>query len=211
MINVIVADDHKIVLDGLESVLTEDQGVKVLGVANTGQGVLELLEKVNAIDVVVLDIELGDLDGIEVSRVIRRKYPKIKILILSMYNKKAFTIELMKAGVSGYVLKNKSKEQLIGAIHQVYSENSYFGLEVLEELSRGGGPVVEEETVILTDRESEILALIGEALTAKEISSLLRINETTVNTHKRNLRHKLSVPNEKHLIRYAIKYGYAQV
>ena len=210
MINVLLADDHQIVIEGLEHILREKEDIRVIGTANDGNQVLKILEKEKEVDIAILDIEMPGINGVELSKIIKKEYPGIKIVILSMYNQKKFILELMNLGISGYILKNKSKEQLIHAIHQVQSGSVYFGLEVLNAMSQKIDSPPEEKTQ-LTIREKEILACIGEGMATKEISSQLNINETTVNTHKRNLLNKLDVPNDKHLVRYAIKHGYSKL
>ena len=212
MINVILADDHEVVIEGLKAILLNDPAIQVVGQAVNGKEVLDLLEQGLEVDIAILDVEMQPMNGIETAMCIKQDYPQTKVLILTMYDEKQYIMELMKIGVAGYILKNKCKEQLRHALHQIKSGNAHFGLDVLNKLSktdRTDTPV--EEIAVLTRREKDVLSLIGEGKTTKEISSDLKIDETTVNTHKRNLRHKLEVSNEKHLVRYAIKYGYASV
>lgn len=207
-IKVLLADDQQLFVDGMQAVLANEKDIKVVGCAYDGEAVLEFLEK-NQADIVVLDIEMPKLDGIEVAKVIRKKYPKLKILVLSMYNRKHFILNLMNLGVSGYILKNRSKEELVNAIHTVQTGKAYYGLDVLEELSKNK-TVLNQEEVKLSKRQKEILVKIAEGYTVKQISDKLFISEPTVNTHKRNLLKKLNVPNEKFLVRYAIREGYIQ-
>ena len=155
----------------------------------------------------VLDIEMEELDGIETARIIRKKYPNTKILILSMYKHAHFILELMQVGISGYILKNRSKEHLIQAIHQIKSGNTHFGLDVMNALAENRN-MPDKDPILLTEREIQVLKLIAEGDAAKIIADKLNIKETTVNTHKRNLRSKLDAPNEKYLVRYAIENGY---
>ena len=209
MIKLAIADDHQMFTDGLVSLLEQECDIQIIGIASNGEEVIRILEN-NFVDVAILDIEMPRLGGIETTKIIKSRFPKTKVLIVSMFRKKEFIVNLMHIGVSGYVLKTKSKQQLIHAIHQIHAGNVHFGIEILNELSNGR---IEEKTQEpeLTDREKDVLREIGNGNSTKEISLKLRIEETTVNTHKRNLRHKLDAPNEKHLVRYAIKHGYSHV
>ncbi|MEL7119223.1 MAG: response regulator transcription factor [Bacteroidota bacterium] len=210
MINVILADDHKIVVEGLKYILKEDSSIKVVGEAYNGHQVLKILAKNQKVDIVVLDVEMDKMDGIETAKQINKRYPKTKILMLSMHKEKELLVELVDIGIAGYVLKDNTASQLVSAIHQIMAGKPFFGLAVLDVLSQPK-PKKEYKQTVLTSQEENVLSLIGDGKTAKEISLEMNIKETTVNTHKRNLRHKLDVPNEKHLIRYAIKYGYSKV
>jgi len=210
MINVFLVDDHQLFLDGLKAILEIDQNIHIVGESSNGQTLIDLLEKPETnIDVVILDVEMPEINGIEVAKGIVGKYPKVKILIVSMYKKKNYILNLMDIGISGYILKNKSKENLINAIHQVHAGTNYFELEVLAEaVSRRKKESVSEP---LTKREMEVLCRIGEGFKTKEIALQLGIGNTTVDTYRRNLLLKLNVSNDKHLVRYAIKMGYVEL
>ena len=205
MIKVLLADDHQMFIDGMKAMLQQEKDIQIVGQASNGDEVLDFLEK-NPGDVVVLDIEMPETDGIEATRIIRKEYPRAKVLILSMYNRKNFIIKLMEAGASGYILKDKSKEELIGAIHNVHRGQPHFGLEVLSKITGAGAASEPDIEVQLSERELQVLCLIAEGKTTKEIAPQLNIAETTVNTHRRSLLQKIDVPNEKHLVRYAIKH-----
>ena len=153
---------------------------------------------------VVLDIRMPELNGIETTKIIKKEYPNTKVLILTMYNQKDFIMQLMRVGASGYILKNKSSEELLMAIHNIHKGHSHYGLEILNTATSISNTT---EEVNLTKREEEVLILIAEGQTTKEISAKLNIAEPTVNTHRRNLLQKLEVPNDKYLVRYAIKHG----
>lgn len=210
MINVFLVDDHKLFLDGLRAILEPDLHIQIVGEAANGEILLSKLENSKKeTHVIILDIEMPDLNGIETAKVIVDTYPNIKVLVVSMYKKKNYIINLMKLGVSGYVLKNKSKEDLINAIHQVHAGNPYFGLEILAEASSKTNKDVVTEP--LTKREKEVLCKIGEGYTTKEIAKQLNIGSTTVDTYRRNLLLKLNARNDKHLVRYAIKMGYVEL
>ncbi|MEM6379044.1 MAG: response regulator transcription factor [Bacteroidota bacterium] len=204
-IKVLLADDQRLFVDGLVAVLEQAKEIEIVGQVYDGEQVLEFLEK-QEVDIIVLDVEMPNLNGVDAAAIITQKYPKIKILILSMYNDKRFIVNLMRLGVAGYILKNKSKEELVSAIYNVHRGNAHFGLEVLNSIAKTDNRPAKED-VELSDRQKEILIKIAEGNTTKQIADLLHISETTVNTHRRNLLRKLGVPNEKFLVRYAIRKG----
>lgn len=210
MINVFLSDDHKLFLDGLKAILEKDSDIRIIGEALDGEALIAELENSSEkIDVLVLDIEMPKLNGVNAAKEIVERFPDIKILIISMYNKKNYIVNLMEIGVSGYVLKNKSKENLLNAIRQIHSGNPYFGLEVLTAASSKRNASEPKEP--LTKREIEVLCKIGEGFTTNQIAKQLGIGQTTVNTYRRNLLLKLDKPNDKHLVRYAIKMGFIEL
>ncbi len=211
MIKVLLADDQTMFLDGLQALLVQEQNIEIVGSVTDGEKVTDFLDKNNEVDVLILDIEMPKRNGIETTKLIRQDHrlKDIKILILTMYNEKNFIVKLIEAGANGYILKNKSKEELVQAIHNVYSGKSHFGLEVLSKATSTKSEL--DKAVELTDREHEVLCLIAEGKTTREIAAMLYISEPTVNTHRRNLLRKLEFPNDKYLVRYAIKQGYVKL
>lgn len=206
-IKVIIADDHKIVVDGLVSILKEESDIEVVGTALNGEQVLDLAEK-HPIDIAVLDIEMpGGPSGVELSEIFKVKYPDIKILILSMYKTENFVKKIIQAGAKGYIIKNKGGEELVKAIRYIYKGDSYIGQEITEVLMEALRSTAEEKEkpqVKLTKREKEVLKLIAKGLTSKQIGMQLFIAASTVDTHRRNLIEKIGVENSKGLIRFAI-------
>jgi len=206
-IKVLLADDQQLFVDGMVALLKPVEDIEVIGTVYDGEQVLTFLEETQP-DVIVLDIEMPNLDGVEATEIIKKQYPKIKILILSMYNQKSFIARLMSLGASGYILKNKSKEELVSAIYNVNRGNAHYGLEVINELAKNRTSTPQPTKVALSERQIDVLKKIAEGYTTKQISENLFISEPTVNTHRRNLLKKLNVPNEKFLVRYAIREGY---
>ncbi|MEO1519011.1 MAG: response regulator transcription factor [Bacteroidota bacterium] len=208
MIKVLLADDHQMFLDGLRAVLDHDASIEIVGEALDGTQVLDKLEEVHQeLDIVVLDVRMPKMDGVEATKEIIRLYPAVKVLILSMHNRKHYILQLMEIGISGYVLKNRSKEDLVQAIHSIHDGKPYYSLDVLSMISTRD-PEEKGPISPLTEREIEVLCKIAEAKTTRQISEELHISEATVNTHRRNLLLKLNKSNDKHLVRYAIKMGY---
>ncbi|MEM8908311.1 MAG: response regulator transcription factor [Bacteroidota bacterium] len=212
MIRVLLVDDQQMFLDGMKAFLELEKDIEIVATANNGDEALTALQQHPDIDVIVLDVEMPPgKDGIETTRIIKRTsdFRDIKVLILTMYNRKNFIVRLMEVGANGYILKNKSKEQLVQAIHRVHSGQPYFGLEILETATSANSML--EQEVQLTDREIDVLRLIAEGMTTREIAKTLGISEPTVNGHRRNLLRKLDFSNDKHLVRYAIKKGIVEL
>ncbi len=210
MINIILADDHQIVREGLISLLDDDPQIVCHGQAKNGQEALDLLATTKGVDIAVLDVEMPVMDGVEATRHIKAKYPQVKVLILTMYTKHEFITSLIREGVSGYILKERGREELIKAIHEIHMGKQYFGERVtsklIEAMKAPPRPTEAEKIVKLTKREKEVLKLIAEGMTTPQISAKLFIANSTVETHRRNLIDKLDVPNSKGLVAYAVKH-----
>jgi len=208
MINLVIADDHKIFRDGLKSIFDNQAEIDVVGEAANGAQVLDLLSK-QSIDVILMDISMGESDGIGTTQIIKKKYPDIKVLILSMHNESGFIIKSMEAGASGYLLKNAGKEETIRAINTVFTGDTYYSNEVSEKilahLTQKNNN--NKGSIHLTKREKEILKLIAEEYTNPEIAEQLFISIRTVDTHRRNLLEKIGAKNTVGLVKYAIKEG----
>ena len=200
----ILADDHQMFLDGMVSILSNDNNVEVLGTAMDGVELLELV-KTKEPDIVISDIRMPRMDGIEATKFIKRDYPSVKVLILTMHTEKDLIRELMSMGASGYVLKNKSSAEILMAIHNLHYGIAHYSLEILDIAALASNE--QEELVNLTPREQEILTLIAKGLTTRQIATQLFIAEPTVNTHRRNLMQKLDVSSSRSLIKYCIEHG----
>ncbi|MEO1052675.1 MAG: response regulator transcription factor [Bacteroidota bacterium] len=212
MIKVLLADDHQIVLDGLSLLLDQEDDIEKVDEVQDGELALKVLQ-VKKVDVAVLDIEMPFMDGIETTKAIRETHPDVKILILTMYNDESFISQLIQAGASGYILKNRGKEELVEAIRKVAGGGEYFGEAVTNTLIasiKKPKKKLSDDIVQLTKREKEVLKLIAEGLSTPQISERLFIAHSTVETHRRNLIDKTGVPNSKALIRYAYQNGLAE-
>ncbi|NVO08802.1 MAG: response regulator transcription factor [Bacteroidales bacterium] len=212
MINVIIADDHQIVLDGLKLLLEREKDICPVGEALNGVELLAQLEK-KQVDVAVIDIDMPRMNGIETTKEIRKRFPHIKVLILSMYNDNEYIKQLVEVGASGYILKNKGKEELVSAIRKIASGSEYLGEDIIKtimEEMKKPKKTLNENKIPLTKREIEVLKLIAQGCTTPQIADKLYIAPSTVETHRRNLIDKLGVANSKELIRYAIENGYCQ-
>lgn len=206
-IKVALADDHQMITDGLMGFLEQESDIQIVGIASNGEEILKLLSK-EEVDIVVLDIGMPKMSGVEATEEIRKRFPSVKILILSMYKSAGTIKELKKKGVSGYLMKNMGKGELVEAIHTLHNGNEYWSPEVMEAVFLNVG---QEKTVPvdkLTKREKEVLALIGEGHTVPEIAEKLFRANTTIESHKRNLMEKLQLKNSYQLVRYAVENGY---
>lgn len=206
MIRILIADDHQMFIDGLRSLLEGSEDITVVGEASNGQQVVNLCDS-QAVDIVIMDINMPEMDGVQATRELSKKHPGIKILGLSMYNDKEYISDILKAGALGYILKNTGKETLINAIQSIHKGGNYLGEEVSKTLlssfikKPGAGQVVEK----LSDREKEVLEYIATGLTTHEIADQLFISKNTVETHRKNLLYKLKARNTAELVNNAYK------
>ncbi|MCY7408871.1 MAG: response regulator transcription factor [Chitinophagales bacterium] len=204
MIKIIIADDHQMFIAGLKLIIQSFENIEVVGEALSGEAALELLEKVNA-DVILLDTNMPGMDGIDAAKEIRKKFPDVKILMVTMHKQKEFIIQLIALGISGYILKNTGADELYTAIRTVYEGGEYFGEEVTKEIVQGmRNKSSLPEIQSFSKREMEILKLLTEELSSAEIAERLFISHHTVESHRKNMHIKAGVKNTAGLIRYAI-------
>ncbi len=207
---IILADDHRIVRQGLNALLEAEPDFSVVGEAGDGLEALKLVKKLNP-DVIVLDLMMPGLNGLEVARQISKQNQHIKIVILSMYDDEGFVLEALSNGASAYVLKDAGSSDLIRAIREVRHGHCYLSsslsdraIEVYEQMTRAG---TMDKYETLTTREREVLQLSAEGRTNGEIAERLGISVRTAETHRSNVMHKLGVHTQADLTRYAIKRG----
>jgi two-component system response regulator NreC len=209
LIKVLLVDDHQIIIDGLKSLLQNNDDIIVAGEANNGRETLRILG-ILKVDVVLMDIDMPVMNGIDALKEIKRTLPAIKVIILSMHQEAGMIKSLMAIGADGYILKSTSQDELIGAIRKVAGGQPYFSAEVTLSLlnnTQNNPSSSKQPTEMLTDREEEILKLIAEGFSNKEIGNKLFISHRTVDTHRTNLMKKLNANNIAGLISYAIKNG----
>lgn len=206
MIKILIADDHQMFIDGLKSMLEETEGIEVIGEAMNGQEVIDISNRI-AVDIVIMDISMPDMDGIEATKELFKKHPHIKVLGLSMFNDRNFISDLLKAGAHGYILKNTGKEELVKAIHTLESGENYLGEEVEKTLLSSFMKKTSQMQVVekLSEREQEVLECIATGLTTNEIAIQLFISKNTVETHRKNLLYKLKARNTAELVNNAYK------
>ncbi len=208
-INILIADDHKIVRDGIISLLSDEKEFNIVAEAENGIKVLNILEQ-EKIDIIIMDISMPEMNGIECTKKIKEIYPEIRILILSMYNEEQYVNEVIKSGASGYILKNSGKEELINALKTIISKKPYYSPEVtqtyIKSLVKPDNKKSDINNVIndLTSREIEILELIVNEFSNQEIAEKLFISVRTVDAHRRNMLNKIGVKNTAGLVKFAI-------
>lgn len=202
-IHIIIADDHKIFREGLQSLLRKQPHIKVVGEAENGEEALQLLEAYK-VDVAVLDISMPDMDGVSAAKIILEKFPDVKILMLTTHDEGTFIKELIDMGVLGYILKNRGNEEFVEAIETIYKGQEYLKGEVLTNYI-ATSKIPEPKLVHLTKRELQVLQLLAEDNSSKEIAATLKIGTTTVETYRRNLIDKIGVKSSLGLVKYAIE------
>ena len=205
-IKLLVADDHKILLEGIVSLLQAEGSFDVAATAGNGYEVMELVKK-NDFDVCLLDINMPQMDGMEAAKLIRVVKPNIKIIMLTTYNDNEIISELVHIGVSGYLLKNSDRTELVEAIKKVMSGRYYFSAEVEEIIMKGVSEKKEKDVVIITDREKQIIGLLGKEYTNERIANELHISYRTVETHRKNIMHKTKSHNLAGLLKHAYSKG----
>lgn len=209
MIRVFIADDHTVLREGLVAMLRVEPGFEIAGYASRGSETLAMIGEARS-DVLLLDINLGDMSGIEVARLVHEKHPDVRILALTMYDKGSFIRQILRQGASGYMLKNAGKNEILEAIRTVHRGGLYLDRQVSDSLMnslrniRSGGP---SEVTDLTRREKEVLRLIVDEYTTQEISEKLFISLNTVESHRKNLLSKLNARNIAGLVRIALEKG----
>jgi len=214
-IRVLLAEDHTIVRQGIIALLGAESDMEVVGEASNGLEAIELAKKLSP-EVILMDIGMRQLNGLEATRAIKKLFPSAKILVLTMYDNEEWIFQILKAGASGYLIKDSAMTDLTSALRAVYQGDSYLSPSiskmVIEEYIRkaesGEKKGVEDP---LSGREREILQLIAEGNSVPQISSLLCISKKTVEAHKTHIMEKLNIHDKVGLIKYAIRNGLAKL
>jgi two-component system response regulator NreC len=209
MVQILIADDHKLMREGLSSLLGRQPDIQVVAQANNGREAIQMTER-HSPDVVVMDVSMPDLNGIDATRQIVSRRPKTKVIALSMHSDRQFVAEMFRAGASGYLLKDSAFEDLASAIRTVARNETYiaprisgFSLEDYD-YAQAGEPLVSPR---LTDREREVLQLMAEGKGTKEIAAELGLSAKTIETHRQHLMDKLDIYSIAELTKFAIREG----
>jgi len=209
MTRVLIVDDHAIVRAGLRALLLEEETFELVGEALGGYEAIEMVEKIKP-DVLILDLSMPDLDGISVTCQLKPQFPDLKILILTLHEDEALLKEALKAGASGYILKRAAEAELISAIHVIIRGDLYVDPSMLRGLiEESQKPQVELDPLMesLTSREMEILKLLVEGYTNRQVGQELNISIRTVEGHRANISDKLGLRSRVELVRYARQHG----
>jgi len=204
MIRLIIADDHPLMRDGIKTILAGDQEIEVVGCAGDGSELLEMLDTTDA-DVILMDINMPGMNGIDATQQVRKKYPDLKVLVFSQYDEKRFVKQLMKNGANGYLLKNSAAQELVNAIKIVHNGGLYLSKELPNIFVEK--PKIRSNQLFpkLTKREMEVLKQICMEKSTAEIAEMLFLSPNTVETHRANLLLKIGAKNTAGLVKWAIE------
>lgn len=206
---IVIADDHAVVRRGVRSILESQPGWEVVGEASTGREAVEQVRKLRP-DIVVLDIGMPELNGLEATRRIAKEFPRTEVLILTMHNTEEVTREVLRAGARGVVLKSDADETLVAAVKALRQHKPYLGSHatefVLNRYMRRGAGEVESSAERLTPREREVIQLLGEGKTNKDVAVALGVSVKTAEAHRANIMHKLNLRSVSDLVRYTIRH-----
>ena len=208
-INVVLADDHQMFLEGLASLLKEEENIHLVDIVLNGKEALEVLAKYE-VDILIMDVSMPEMDGVELNQLVKEHYPNVKTLALTSHSDHAIISKLTRAKVNGYLLKNAEKSELLTAIYRIHEGEDYFSQMVKDKVVESlFSSKDDNEIPELSKREKEIVKLIVEQRTASEIAQELFISPNTVNTHRKNLLSKLKLKNIAGLVKYAVENGIA--
>ena len=209
-VNIIIADDHKIIRDGLRALIEKHSNLKLVAEAGDGYSSIELSRQHNP-DVVIMDVNMPNLNGMEATKQIVAQFPDTKIIALSMHSDRRFVIEMLRAGASGYMLKDCAFEEMVRAINEVLTGRIYLSPAIasvvvddyINQLDKRNDTAI----TILTDREREVLQLLAEGNSTKEIAFKVNISVKTVETHRKKIMDKLDIHTIAELTKFAIREG----
>jgi DNA-binding NarL/FixJ family response regulator len=209
-IRIIIADDHEIMREGLRAMIEKQPDMEIVAEAENGRTAVKLAREQKP-DVFIMDVSMPDLNGIEATRQIVAEVPKVKVLALSMHSDSQFVSEMLTAGVSGYLLKDCAFEELTRAIYAVYKNQSYLSPSiahmVIKDYVQQQSTDEASASSILTAKEREVLQLIAEGRTTKQIASSLHVSVKTIETHRKKIMEKLNIHSVAELTKFAIRQG----
>lgn len=200
LMKIFLTDDHAMLLGGLTKILSTEEDFEVIGTATTAKETFEKLTRTTP-DLLITDYNLPDEDGLSIVRKVKRKYPEIKIIVLSMHDESHLVKEILKEGINGYLLKKDSHDELINAVRAIKDDKIYLSSDINSMLIRGLNGSSDQK--LLTDREREILKLISKEYTNKRMAEELFISERTIETHRKNIFRKTATNNLVGLIKFA--------
>ncbi len=204
----IIADDHKLFSEGLATLVSQIEGAELVGIAANGQEALDLLA-LHPADLLITDIHMPNMDGLELIRRVKQQYPQTKVLVVSMHDEPSIIEEVFEANAEGYILKDSTREEFHKAIGRLLDNITYYSNSVLENLLRRSLATKKskENEIHLSERETEILSLIMQEYSSEEIAEKLFISKRTVDTHRKNILQKTNCKTLVGLIKYAYEHG----
>lgn len=207
-IKIVIADDHRIFIDGIKALLKDINDIIITGDAENGEQLIEQVA-IHKPDIVLTDIQMPVKNGIEATKEIIKRFPEIKVIALTMMNESVFIKKMLEAGAFAYILKTVDKDELINVIRKVAAGEKYFSVEITNQLINNfsGKSTSTPLSETLTKREKEILILIAEGLTDKEIAEKVFLSPLTIITHRKNILSKLGLRNKAELTRFAISHN----
>ena len=205
MIRLAIAEDHQSLIDGIKLLLEYEDHITIVGTANNGEELLDIVKKKQP-NVVLTDIRMPKMDGITATKQLKKKYPNIKVLAFTMFDQTEAIEQMMDAGASGYILKNSSLKEVLNAIVSVYEGNTYFDANLNTNDLQVNGTT--KKKGLLTKRQIEILELVAQGKTSREIATQLYIGIRTVETHRKNMIRILGLQGKGELMRYALEKKY---
>jgi len=206
-IRLLIADDHQILIDGLKTMMADTPEIEVVDTAKNGQEVLDKMKGAN-VEVILMDIQMPVLDGYEAAKQVITDYPETKVIILSMHSERVYIERMFRTGISGYLLKNAGKEEIIEAIKKIHAGERYFSEEITSAIFSKQSDQSSSVTISdLTKREREVLSHIASGKSNAQIAETLFLSEDTVKTHRKNMMRKLNVNNTASLVKYALENG----
>ncbi len=206
-ISVLLVDDHKVVLEGFVARLESEAGIEVVGTASTGLEALEQAKKL-APDVVLMDVSMPVMNGLEATRQFKQQLPESKVLMLTMHDNREYIVQVMQSGALGYILKDVSADEMVKAIETVNQGGTYFCQAVAKTLfSQAEAVSAGGKTRALSRREETVLRMLALGNTSKQIAAELNLSVRTVETHRQNIKHKLELNSVAELAKYAIEHS----
>ncbi|KII79482.1 response regulator transcription factor [Vibrio renipiscarius] len=205
-IKVVIVDDHQVVLDGFMARLSLEPDIEVIGTASNGVEAFEVVKALSP-DVVLMDVSMPVMNGIDATRVIKDELPHVKVLMLTMHDNREYIMKVMQCGAVGYMLKEISSEKMVQAIKTVEQGSTYFCESVTQTLFSQGDISMANKPNPLSRREESVLKLVAQGCSSKKVASLLNISYRTVETHRQNIKHKLELSSTAELAKYAVEQG----
>lgn len=209
MIRVLLADDHTIVRQGLKLILSAHSDIEVVGEAANGNEAIELARKLTP-DIIIMDVAMPEVGGIDATRKITAANPRLRILVLSMHKESVYVREILKAGARGYILKDAIDTELLNAVRSVAKGDGYISPAVSGAILNDLRQNVSNPADLLSPREREVLRLISEGLTNKEVANRLNLSVYTIDSHRGKIMEKLNLHSAGELVRFAVKHGLAE-